>query len=83
MPETNNPDALAHADKRTRRSARFTSMPEVPAPQLFCPGCDLPLVYRQTVMSGVQPVERWDYYDCRTCGTFVYRERTRRLTSSS
>ena len=65
--------------KRTRRSATFTSTPDTPAPQLLCPTCDAALVYRQTVISGVKPIERWDYFDCRTCGPFVYRDRTRKL----
>ena len=63
----------------TRPAARVTSTPETPAPQIFCPMCDLPLVYRQTVTGGVKPFERWDYFECRTCGRFVYRDRTRRL----
>jgi len=65
--------------KRTTRSSRITSTPETPPAQIFCPSCDLPLVYRQTVVGGVKPVERWDYFRCRTCGEFVYRERTRQL----
>jgi hypothetical protein len=64
---------------RTRRTPTFTSTPDVAPPQLFCPTCDRPLVYRQTVISGVAPVERWDHFECRTCGPFVYRERTRKL----
>jgi hypothetical protein len=64
---------------RTRRPARITSMPDTPAPQLLCPTCDAPLVYRRTVIGGVKPPERWDYFECRTCGEFVYRDRTRRL----
>jgi hypothetical protein len=75
------PEAGGHAGsaKRTRRSATFTSTPDIPPPQLLCPTCDTALAYRQTVISGVKPIERWDYFDCRTCGPFVYRERTRKL----
>jgi hypothetical protein len=40
-------------------------------------------VYRQTVIGGVKPRERWDYYDCRTCGPFQYRHRTKLLKSAS
>jgi hypothetical protein len=65
--------------KRTRRAATFTSSPATAPPQLLCPTCDRPLVYRQTVISGVKPIERWDYFECRTCGQFVYRDRTRKL----
>lgn len=63
----------------TRRTAHVTSTPETPAPQVFCPSCAFPLVYRQTVIGGVKPIERWDYFDCRACGQFVYRDRTRTL----
>jgi hypothetical protein len=65
--------------RRTRRTAQVTSNPDRPAPQMFCPACDLPLVYRHTVVGGVKPLERWDYFECRTCGPFVYRDRTRQL----
>jgi hypothetical protein len=67
------------AAKRTKRVACVTSMPETPPPQIFCPTCDRPLVYRQTVLGGVKPLERWDYFECRICGSFVYRDRTRQL----
>ncbi len=62
-----------------QRVPLFTELPNPPAPQLLCPTCDRPLVYRQTIVAGVKPVERWDYYECRTCGPFQYRHRTRRL----
>jgi predicted RNA-binding Zn-ribbon protein involved in translation (DUF1610 family) len=65
--------------KRIRRAATFTSTPDTAAPELRCPNCDRPLLYRQTVISGIRPIERWDYFDCRTCGAFVYRDRTRKL----
>jgi len=78
-PGSHDPDSVPIRPKRVRRSAVFTSTPDTPAPYLLCPICDLPLAYRQTVLSGVKPVERWDYLDCRTCGAFVYRDRTRKL----
>jgi len=65
--------------KRGKRSAMFTSTPDVGAPELTCPKCDEPLSYRQTVFSGVKPIERRDYFDCRACGPYVYRQRTRTL----
>jgi len=77
MEPTTKPSELA--SKPTKRAARVTSTPDTPAPQMFCPTCDLPLVYRQTVIGGVKPLERWDYFECRTCGEFVYRDRTRQL----
>ena len=67
----------------TRRVATFTSAPAVPAPELVCPTCDTPLTYQQTVISGVKPIERWDYFECRTCGEFVYRDRTRKLRATA
>jgi hypothetical protein len=65
--------------KRTRRTAIFTSTPAIPPPKLLCPNCDVALAYRQTVISGVKPIERWDYFDCTACGPFIYRDRTRKL----
>jgi hypothetical protein len=65
--------------RRTRRVAQVTTTPKPAPPDLVCPECDRPLAYRQTVIGGVKPVERWDYFACRTCGSFVYRSRTRKL----
>ena len=79
LPVTSDAGGPVTSVKRTRRSATFTSTPDIPPPQLLCPTCDAALVYRQTVISGVKPIERWDYFDCRTCGAFVYRDRTRKL----
>ena len=59
--------------------AAFTSTPNPAAPSLHCPRCDSPLIYRQTVLNGIKPLERWDYFDCRRCGPFEYRHRTRKL----
>jgi predicted RNA-binding Zn-ribbon protein involved in translation (DUF1610 family) len=75
-PDTRPPAAPA---KRLKRTPTFTTTPDTPAPQLHCPSCDRALAYRQTVISGVKPIERWDYFDCRKCGAFVYRDRTRKL----
>jgi hypothetical protein len=77
-PTTKRPEP-EQAANRTGRTAHVTSSPDMPAPQMFCPTCDLPLLYRHTVLGGVKPVERWDYFACRTCGNFVYRDRTRQL----
>jgi len=69
--------------KRTRRAAFFTSTPDTAAPNLLCPVCDVLLTYRETVISGVKPIERWDYFECKTCGAFVYRDRTKRLRAAT
>jgi len=62
-----------------KRAPVFTSQPDTPAPVLRCPACDSALTYRETVLGGVDPPERWDYLDCPTCGAFVYRHRTQHL----
>jgi len=75
-------DTVNPAIKRTRRPTQVTSRPETPAPDLLCPACDRQLMYQETVISGVQPIERWDYFSCLTCGGFVYRARTRKLRAA-
>jgi hypothetical protein len=65
-----------------RRVARVVLDPEPPPPSLVCPKCDLALHFKQAIFGGVNPEERWDYFECRTCGEFVYRERTRKLRSA-
>jgi hypothetical protein len=72
---------LSVYDMSKQRQNRFTSHPDTPAPRLICPGCDRALEYRETVYAGVQPQERWDYLECRTCGPFRYRHRTRALVA--
>jgi hypothetical protein len=51
----------------------FTSKPVTPAPQLRCPTCHFPLIYRLTVYE--KSSERSDYLECRTCGPFEYDHR--------
>lgn len=71
------------SSRRPKRTAIFTTRPEVPAVRVRCPSCDQLLDYEQTVTGGVQPIERWDYFRCRTCGPFVYRDRTRSLRAGT
>jgi hypothetical protein len=68
-----------NGERRPVRPVTFTSTPDVPAPALRCSICDRPLMYLQTVLGGVRPPERWDYYECRRCGFFDYRHRARKL----
>jgi transcription elongation factor Elf1 len=75
-------DTTGGQARRTRRSTHVTSRPDIPAPSLQCPACDRQLEYRETVISGVKPIERWDYFSCSMCGGFVYRERTRKLRAA-
>ena len=69
--------------KRTGRASTVTSKPETPAPELLCPVCSRALVYERTVIGGVQPIERWDYFACDACGSFVYRDRTRKIRQAT
>ncbi len=68
---------LSHAHDR-----RETSAPPLAPPQLICPSCGQPLAYVKSHIGGVsvRHEEQWDYFECTTgCGTFQYRQRTRRL----
>jgi hypothetical protein len=57
------------ASQRHRRGQ--TMSPPLAPPRLICPRCDRPWSYS---------TEQWDYFDCGNhCGTFQYRQRTRRL----
>jgi two-component system cell cycle response regulator DivK len=61
---------------------RETTVPPVPPPELICPQCDRPLVYKHSNVGGVSArnSEQWDYYECSAgCGIFQYRLRTRKL----
>jgi hypothetical protein len=68
--------------RRSTHSVQVTTSPDPAAPHLCCPACSRPLEYRRTVVSGRQPVERWDYFECLTCGRFQYRHRTRNVRES-
>jgi CheY-like chemotaxis protein len=59
-----------------------TIAPPSPPPSLMCPVCDTLLVYSRSHIGGVnaRTPEQWDYYDCGNgCGTFQYRQRTRKV----
>jgi CheY-like chemotaxis protein len=58
-----------------------TTPPAVP-PALVCPSCERQLRYLRSHIGGVSVryQEQWDYFECPGgCGTFQYRERTRKL----
>jgi CheY-like chemotaxis protein len=65
---------------KTRARFRTTS-PPAPPPALICPSCDHSLKYDHSYVGGVSSLhaEQWDYYTCSMCGTFQYRQRTRKL----
>ena len=77
LPATGRRTMLSRAHNR-----RETSEPPVAPPALVCPECDQPLHYVKSHVGGVSAKhqEQWDYFECRSgCGTFQYRQRTRRL----
>ena len=66
---------LDHIDGNSANNARENL-------RLVCPNCDRPLQYVRSHVGGVSArlSEQWDYYTCHgACGTFQYRQRTRRL----
>jgi len=59
-----------------------TTTPPVAPPNLRCPQCDKGLVYHHSNIGGVSErhPEQWDYFECAAqCGTFEYRQRTRKV----
>jgi CheY-like chemotaxis protein len=59
-----------------------TTAPPTPPPPVVCPACDTRLRYVKSHIGGVSERhrEQWDYFECgRGCGTFQYRQRTRRV----
>jgi CheY-like chemotaxis protein len=58
-----------------------TTKPPLTPPTLMCPSCDRLLAYEESYVGGVSQrhAEQWDYYNCSVCGTFQYRQRTRKL----
>jgi two-component system phosphate regulon response regulator PhoB len=68
---------LSHAHPR-----HATCLPPTPPPALVCPTCYRPLRYDKSHLGGVSEFhrEQWDYFECvGGCGTFQYRQRTRKL----
>jgi CheY-like chemotaxis protein len=67
----------------SRAHSRHDTMePPAEPPPLVCPNCDQPLRYERSHIGGVNArnAEQWDYYECAAgCGTFQYRQRTRKL----
>lgn len=66
---------------RSHLRGETTGPPAVP-PALLCPRCDQPLRYERSHVGGVNAhnAEQWDYFECGGgCGTFQFRQRTRKL----
>jgi CheY-like chemotaxis protein len=68
----------------SQSDARFaTSFPPLTPPHLRCPSCDGALLYGQSQIgsAGASDAEQWDDYRCPNgCGSFQYRQRTRKLS---
>jgi CheY-like chemotaxis protein len=58
-----------------------TIVPPIKPPPLRCTECGDPLKYLRSHLGGVsiKHSEQWDYFECRTCGIFEYRARTRKI----
>jgi len=70
---------------RTYQRLETTEPPAAP-PMLVCPQCDRPLRYLHSNVGGVSArhPEQWDYFECGNgCGTYQYRQRTRKLRKIS
>jgi len=88
--KSNSPIGRSRAVTRrtmlSRSHARHhTTTPPAAPPVLMCPSCDRTLRYLHSHIGGVsiRHQEQWDYFECPgTCGTFQYRERTRKLKRS-
>lgn len=79
------PSPLSEQRRTSQAKAHLrgqTTTPPAPPPQLTCPSCDRPLTYKHSYVGGVSRryAEQWDIYRCpASCGTFEYRQRTRKL----
>jgi len=74
--------AGARRTLQVRAHERFvTRQPPLAPPSLRCPSCDSFLVYDRSHVGGVSArnQEQWDYFVCATCGSFEFRQRTRKL----
>jgi CheY-like chemotaxis protein len=68
--------------RAVRVDRRQTESPPLPPPPLTCPQCEASLAYEHSHIGGVSASrsEQWDYYNCpRGCGTYQYRQRTRKV----
>jgi CheY-like chemotaxis protein len=76
-----------HAVRQQKRLSKAfsrytTTTPPTKPPTLMCPTCDAALTYEHSYIGGVSArhPEQWDQYICPvSCGTFQYRQRTRKL----
>src|SRR5947209_3732947 len=80
-----HPDVIVTETRQVLSRAHLrhdTTTPPIQPPILVCPLCDQPLLYKRSHVGGVSArhPEQWDYFECASgCGSFQYRERTRKL----
>jgi two-component system chemotaxis response regulator CheY len=80
-----SPDALLIQVQQLLTSSRYlhsNSATQRAHPELLCPSCTGWLRHERSHIGGVNDrhPEQWDYYVCSaSCGTFQYRQRTRKL----
>jgi hypothetical protein len=86
LPESIADQPVDAPGKQRRKSHAYhrldTTSPPLVAPWLVCPICDAILRYDRSHVGGVSAAhsEQWDYFTCANgCGTFQYRQRTRKL----
>src|SRR6185503_10098885 len=48
--------SLCHVCEGSKAQQSATPAPDARAPQLLCPTCNHPLVFRETVINGVEPI---------------------------
>jgi CheY-like chemotaxis protein len=81
--ERRSPESNPRSHRLSRTHLRGeTDVPPASPPQLICPDCDRPLDYKSSQVGGVsvRNAEQWDYFICGAgCGTFQYRQRTRKV----
>jgi len=82
LPDESPAPPTTHRTSLSKSHQRFTTpAPPAAPPALRCPSCDRALKYDRSHVGGVsnRHPEQWDYFTCPACGTFQYRQRTRRL----
>jgi CheY-like chemotaxis protein len=81
LPEVLDRSTGTRATQVRARQRFVTTAPTLAPPVLFCPSCERQLAYDRSHLGGVSDrfPEQWDYYVCVNCGTFQYRQRTRKL----
>jgi DNA-binding response OmpR family regulator len=87
-PKLNSSNQLLRLSQVQRRATKVqshqrfhTTTPPQEPPVLMCPSCDRALQYESSYVGGVsaEHLEQWDMFVCAMCGTFEYRQRTRKL----